>query len=107
MQVGASEHEVSLEVEVNEGKVAAMLYTGAALWCIQCIFEVGESAGEIFRMLKCEKVCRLFANRNINISKVMGILQDKPRSGLQRTVKTRQLKMKMKKSELQKARSVR
>ena len=44
------------------------------------LFEIGKSAGEICRMLKCEKVRKQFVYGTIKRYKVTGNLQDRPRS---------------------------
>ena len=64
---------------------------------IIALFEVGKFSGEIFRMLKCEKVSRLLIYRAIKRYKVTGNLQERPRCYRPRTIRTRQLKMKLKK----------
>ena len=59
------------------------------------LFKAGNPNGEIFRILKNEKVGRRLIHRTIQRYKYTGSVKDRPRSGRPRTVRTRNLKAKL------------
>ena len=61
------------------------------------LFMAGNSNGEIFRILKNQNVGRRLIHRTIQRFKDTGTVQDRPRTGRSRIIRTRNLKEKLRK----------